>query len=175
MPGSYSTRLKALHWLVALVIVGTSILGFTFSDMPRGPEKNELLRLHASIGLLVLMLMALRLGVRLRDGAPAPLDPSTPRLNRTAKAAHWLMYGIVALLIVAGMFALFTVGWGVPFFGLFEVPSLFAERDMALHHLFETIHKGAWWTLAVLVGTHVLAALWHHGVKRDGTLSRIWF
>lgn len=175
MPETYSSRLKVLHWIAALLIVGSSVLGFYFSDMPRGDEKSELLRLHASFGLLILMLTAVRLVFRLRDGAPAPVDPDAVAVNRAAKLAHWVIYGILFVMIAAGMGALFTVGWGVPFFGLFEVPTMFAERDMDLHHLFEEIHVFAWWGLATLVGLHVLAALWHHVIKKDGTLKRIWF
>jgi len=168
----YGWLAKGLHWLVALQMVGLSVFGFIFADMPRGDEKTELLILHASFGLLLLAVMVVRLGVRLRSTRPAPLQPDAARMNALAHGVHLVLYLGVFLVIAAGMLTLMTVGWDVPFFGLFAVPTPF-ERDMDLHHLFEEIHIYGWWALAGFTGLHVLGALYHAFVLKDGTLRRM--
>jgi len=168
----YGWFAKSLHWLVALLMVGLSVVGFIFADMPRGDEKTELLILHASFGLLLLAAMVVRLGVRAVGARPAPLDPAVKRLNAVAHGVHMVLYLGIFLVIAAGMLTLMTVGWDVPFFDLFAVPTPF-ERDMDLHHLFEDIHVTGWWALAGLVALHLLGALYHALVLKDGTLSRM--
>ncbi|WP_286829694.1 MULTISPECIES: cytochrome b [Kordiimonas] len=168
----YGWLAKSLHWLVALLMVGMSVVGFIFADMPRGDEKTELLTLHASFGLLLLAFMVVRLGVRMKGVRPRPLDPSATRLNALAHTVHRVLYLVIFLVIAAGMLTLMTVGWDVPFFGLFAVPTPF-ERDMALHHLFEEIHIYGWWVLAGLVALHLIGAMYHAFVLKDGTLRRM--
>ena len=64
---------KALHWLIAVLILVMAWLGLTMGDMPNGPGKIATYALHKSIGLSILGLMVLRLGWRLYAGAPAPV------------------------------------------------------------------------------------------------------
>lgn len=172
---SYHPLIKLLHWVTVFMLVGTSLLGFYFSDMPRGDEKNELLRLHASVGLLIAMIVLSRIVVRFTTSAPPPINPIAKWQNRLAVSVHALLYAGLLLLIGAGMFALFTVGWDVPFFGMFSVSTMYDQRDMDLHHLFEEIHMITWWGVTVLVAMHVCAALYHRFIQRDETLSRMWF
>jgi len=172
---SYHPLIKLLHWITVILLVGTSLLGFYFSDMPRGDEKNELLRLHASIGLLIGVVVLSRVMLRFTVAAPPPINPATKWQNCTAASVHILLYAALLLLIGAGMFALFTVGWDVPFFSLFSVPTVYDQRDMDLHHFFEEIHVAVWWCTTALVALHVCAALYHTLKLRDKTLSRMWF
>jgi cytochrome b561 len=171
---TYSMPTRVLHWLTVLALVGTSILGFYFSDMPRGTEKSELIRLHASLGVLVLGLVLTRVGFRFAKKSPPPLEPKARVQNIAAHAVHGLLYIGLLVIVGGGMWTLFTVGWSVPFFGLFEIPTWY-ERDMALHHFYEEIHVTAWWVVTGLVALHVLAALFHKYVKKDATFSRMWF
>lgn len=170
----YHPVVKLLHWVTVAALVGTSILGFFFSDMPRGEEKTELLKLHASFGLLILGVVLCRIGARLLTTKPAPVMQGAKWQNRAAAALHGLLYTAMIALILAGMFALFSVGWGVSFFGLFEIPTPLI-RDIKLHHLFETIHVAVWWCLLVMVVGHLAAALHHHFIKRNALLARMWW
>ncbi|WP_308910737.1 cytochrome b [Pseudokordiimonas caeni] len=171
---SYNATAKGLHWIAVLLILGLSIVGLYFSDLPRGDEKTALRNMHASTGLLLLFLMVVRLGWRVRSGRPADLETTTPLQAKIAHGMHHLLYLNVFVLIGAGMMSILTTATPVPFFGLFEIPSPF-ERDMDLHHLYEEIHEGAWIALMVLVGLHIVAALYHAFVQKDATLRRMWF
>jgi len=63
-------------------------------------------------------------------------------------------------------------GKALSFFGLFEIPTPFAEnRDLS--EQLEQVHNLVAWTLMVLVGGHAFAALLHRYVAEDGVLQRM--
>ena len=64
------------HWLTTGLIIGLFIMGQIMEDMPRGPEKGELMTLHQSIGMLLLALVFARLVWRLTQGFPQAADPT---------------------------------------------------------------------------------------------------
>ncbi len=62
--------------------------------------------------------------------------------------------------------------YGVTYFGLFKIPPLAAENP-ATRDLLQEIHHELAYVLILLVVVHVLAALYHHFVKKDGVIQRI--
>ena len=57
----FGSLAKWLHWIAALGIFALIYLGLEQAAMERGPEKQELRALHASVALVVLLLMTVRL------------------------------------------------------------------------------------------------------------------
>lgn len=167
---TYGVLAKLLHWVVALLLVGLVIAGLTFTGMERGPERAQITQLHKSIGLLVLALMLVRLSWKFLNPTPADL-PGTPRWQGlAARLVHWGLYAAVFFQITAGI--LVSGQRPIPFFGLFEFGPLLVENEEQ-HELFEELHEIGWIVIAALVGVHVLAALYHHFVKKDGVLKRM--
>lgn len=163
---------KWLHWLVFFWIVGMIALGLTFAEMPDGDDKLQLMMLHASFGLTLLGLMALRLIWRWVNPVPSDL-PSIPAWRTFI--AHWVHRGLYLLIfcqMAAGMLAIATRARPIPFFGLFEINLGLADNDDA-HHLFEEIHEYGWIIISALVLLHALAALHHHFVLKNQTLRRM--
>lgn len=169
---AYGWPAKTLHWVLAIALVGQSVLGLVFEDMPRGDDKNELIRLHMSFGMLIFAFMLLRLGVRLSGDTPEPVEGTPVHIAKIAKVAHGLIYALIFLIVLAGMLTLMTVGWDITVFGVTVIPTPFAS-DRALHHLFEDIHVYGWYVLAGLVGLHLVGVLYHTLMLKDGTLARM--
>ncbi|WP_417462486.1 cytochrome b [Kordiimonas sp.] len=169
---AYGWPAKTLHWVLAIALIGQSVLGLVFADMPRGDDKNELIRLHMSFGTLIFAFMLLRLGVRLSGDTPKPEEGTPAYIAKIAQVAHGLMYALIFLVVLAGMFTLLTVGWDITVFGATVIPTPFA-RDMDLHHLFEKIHVYGWYVLSALVGLHLVGVLYHTLILKDGTLARM--
>jgi len=65
-------------------------------------------------------------------------------------------------------------GYTVNYFGLFELPDLLS-KDKALEHQLKDLHEYLADVLVALVCLHVLAALKHQFIDRDGLLSRMSF
>ena len=65
-----------------------------------------------------------------------------------------------------------SAGYPVAWFGFFQLPDLVMPSESLeeiLHEVHETLATG----LLVLAGVHVLAALKHQFVDRDGLMSRM--
>jgi hypothetical protein len=58
-----------LHWFSAALILGLLWLGWQMVDLPKGAERSAAYGLHKSLGLLSLLLLALRLAALLTAAA----------------------------------------------------------------------------------------------------------
>ncbi len=165
----YSAPAMALHWVQAILIVWLFWLGWTMLELPKGgPERSAAFALHKSLGLLALLLVTLRLVWR-RITPPPPLVGDA-REVRLAKAVHHVLYLLLLLLPLAGYLSSSFTEYPMRFFGI-ELPK-FGWPDKGLNKTFKEAHEFLAWSVAVLAGLHVAAALLH-GFRGDGTLSRM--
>lgn len=173
MPARYTWQAIALHWLLALLIVGMLWLGFSLEDIPRNtPARAFYVNLHKSFGVLVLLLVLLRIVWRATH-KPPPLPAGIPGWQ--AQAATWshrLLYLCMLLQPLSGYLASSFGKYGVKFFGL-PLPE-WAWESKAVQSFFGTIHGVVAVALVVLVALHVLAALKHLLVNRDQVFQRMW-
>ncbi len=147
----YSAAQIALHWLIA----GGVLFNYVMSDgMGRalhqaraGQEVTAAgVAPHVLVGMVLVVLVIARIGLRLWRGAPAA-GPGLRGL--VARVTHGLLYLLILLVPVLGALAWFA---GAPTGG----------------------PHGALSNLLVLVAAaHVLAALWHHLVLKDGAMRRM--
>ncbi|HSG59166.1 MAG TPA: cytochrome b [Woeseiaceae bacterium] len=165
----YGSLAKWLHWLVAILVVYLIYLGLQQSDMESGGERAAVRALHASVALLVLSLMLIRLIWRLLNESPAHPDGIPAWQRGAATLVHWGLYGAVFVQLTAGAMIVATDGKPVPFFGLFSLPLPVAE-DHDAHELWEEVHEVMWSVIALLVAVHVLGALYNHFVLKNDVL-----
>ena len=166
----YQPVLVALHWLLALMIIGLLCLGFfVLADMPNtDPKKLDILVWHMSGGMFVLVLMILRVIIRLRSARPATARTGSPVLDRLASIAHASLYVIVFLMIATG----WTTGWLIS--GVFQPNGGPLPDNFAVFPTFQA-HAALATLLAILIAAHIAAALYHQFVLKDGLFSRVWF
>jgi cytochrome b561 len=170
--GKYDKGARALHWLGALLVVVALLAGWKMVGLPFSPLKVKAFNWHKWVGITVLVLTLLRIVWRATHKPPAPLP--MPAWQR--KVAHTL-HGLLYLLLLAQP----MVGWanssaaGIPvvWFGVLPLPD-FVPRDKVLAGNLEHLHGLLGLSLGVLIALHILAALKHHFIDRDGTLRRMW-
>jgi cytochrome b561 len=167
---TYGTVAKLLHWISALLLVGLVIVGLQVAELEGGPEKQSLEGLHISVGLLLLALMVVRLLWKLVELRPADPPDSPPWQNVAARVTHWALYATIFFQIGIGVIS--EGQRPIHFFNLFAFGPI-VERNPARHEFLEEVHASAWIVIAVLAGLHVIAALYHHFVKRDNVLRRM--
>lgn len=166
---TYGTVARTFHWLGAALILFQIPLGFVMHDQPLGPDKLANYATHKSLGLLLFALVALRLAWRLLRPAP-PLPPDTPGWQRfVARATHFVMYALLFLMPVTGLLRSQAANFQVSFFGLFTVPTL-VQPDDAFSKGMHEAHEIQALVLTTLVVAHVLAALYHHFLRKDDVL-----
>ena len=168
----YTPTAIALHWLMALLIIGLLALGYYMADLPKGvPNRADFFNLHKSLGLLAGILIVLRLYWRRKHPAPS-LPASMP--NWTRQAADWghrLLYICMVLQPVSGYLSSSFNKYGVKFFGL-PLPK-WTDEDANLSHLFKESHEFIATLLVALIVLHVLAALKHKLIDRDQIVQRM--
>lgn len=170
MPARYHPVLVVLHWLLAFCLFGLLVAGTTLLAPVANDDPSKLLsfRLHMGLGLLTLFLMVVRLAVRLTTRTPSPAVTGTPALDRLARINHWALY--VLAFVMAGSGIALSRASGLPdaVFGTGAMPPDFAGYTA------RQVHGLASRLLMALIALHVAAALWHHFIRRDGVLSRMW-
>ena len=152
---SYSGLQIALHWIIVLLIAVNYIVSDGMGRALRAVLKAEAVTgltpaVHVYVGLAVLALVALRVIVRLFQGAPAPLGDGPEILEKAAGAAHGLLYVL-----------------------LFAVPALGALAWYGKIGLLGEVHVVVMNGMLVLAGLHAAAALYHHYILKDSVLMRM--
>jgi cytochrome b561 len=168
----YGSLAKALHWLIAIGLFALLYLGLQQSEMPRGDERSYIRFVHASIAVVVLLLMTIRIAWRFMN--KVPLHPEgVPAWQRTAATlVHWGLYITVFVQLIAGAMVNGTGGRGVPVFGWFTIPMPVAKNGDA-HEWWEEVHEFVWIPIAVLITIHVLGALYNHFKLKNDVLRRM--
>ena len=169
----YHPLLVTLHWLLAALILAALAVGFLgLAATPNtDPGKIGILRLHMAGGMLILALMLVRLVVRLLTRRPPVATTGHRGLDRLAPIAHHGFYVLVLLMVgtgfatglLAGLPEIVFAGSGAPL-----PPSFAAYPTWTAHGYLAAL-------LAGLIALHVLAALYHQFVRRDGLFRRMSF
>ncbi|WP_020656442.1 cytochrome b [Massilia niastensis] len=169
----YTTTAILLHWLIALLIIGTFTLGLVMTDIPGlTPTKLRYYSWHKWAGVTVLGLAALRLLWRLANHPPAYADEMPAWQRGAAHGLHGLLYVLMFAVPLSGYFYSLASGVPVMYFGVLDLPVLIAP-DPALKAILKDVHYWLNMLLATLVGVHVAAALKHLIVDRDGVMQRM--
>jgi cytochrome b561 len=170
-PQRYTTTAIVLHWLLALVILGSFIVGVYMTDLPLSPQRLKLYNWHKWAGIVILTLSAVRLLWRLTHRPPADV-PMPAWQRRTAHAVHVLLYALFFAVPLAGWAYSSAAGFPVVVFGVIPLPD-FVPASKELAEAIKPLHKILAFAMAALVLAHVGAALKHQLVDRDGLLSRM--
>jgi cytochrome b561 len=162
-----------LHWSLALTIIGMIGFGWWMNHIPARPDRFFYRSIHADIGYVILLLTVLRLVWRLVN--PTPTMPA--ETSRWQKVAAHVSHGALYLAVIV----VTLLGWAhsgahapdySDFVGLFHVPQ-FTAPDRAAAAAYEDRHILFAYVLLALIAVHVIAALWHHFIRRDRVVARM--
>lgn len=169
MTDTYDARTIRLHWLTAALVLGLWTLGQCIDFFPRGLPRITARSLHISFGVALALLLLARVFWRLRGGVT--LAPTPGLAGRLAVAMHYLLYLLVAAVVMIGIACVWIRGDNL--FNLFTVPA-FDPSNKALREDAVDLHGLIANVLLFAAGLHAAAALWHHHVLKDGVLRRMW-
>ena len=127
---------------------------------------------HKSVGLLMLLLLVIRLLWLLLNPTPKPLATHKPWERILASISHRLLYLLILVLCISGYLISTSKGTGIEFFGWFEIPPL-KQLSSDNTDLAGEVHFYLAWTLIIIAAFHAAAALKHHFIDRDDTLTNI--
>lgn len=162
----------SLHWLMALIIIGMYPLGLYIDSLGYYDAAYKTVpHWHKSIGIMLMILLVARLLWRTITVQPKVLSHSIVH-KRVVKIAHSSLYVLMAVALVSGYMISTADGRGLEVFNWFTVPALppLMENQEDVAGL---IHYWATTLLISMAGLHALAALKHHFINKDKTLSRM--
>ena len=173
--GQYGAIAKLFHWVTLGLMLMALPLGFVIQHV-KDASKMGFYALHESVGLTILFVALARLAWRWLSPPPSLLN-DMPKLFRAASAAvHHSLYALLILQPLLGFMA--TNAWGFPmrgataYLGFIEFPK-FMEAWEGLAKILSLLHSIGGWLLVVLIALHIAGALFHHAIRRDGTLMRM--
>lgn len=165
----YTAVAIALHWLIALALLGNLLVGFWMADLALSPLKLKVYSWHKWSGVTIFVLVVLRVLWRLTH-RPPPLPASMPRWQVTAShVSHALIYVLTLAIPLTGWLYSSARGFQTVWFGVLPIPDAIG-KNVALSDLLHDAHENLNLLLAALVIVHVAAALKHHFVDRDSVL-----
>jgi len=168
----YTSVAILLHWVMAALILVTWSIAIVVGDMPLSPIRITGFSWHKWLGVTVFFLVVVRLLWRATHPAPK-LDVAMPAWQeKIMELTHVALYLLMVVIPLVGWVMSSAKGYTVNYFGLFDLPDL-VDKDKALGHLLKEVHEWLANGLMVLVGLHVLAALKHQFIDKDGLLSRM--
>ena len=161
---------RILHWVMAAMLLAMLFIGV--SMVASLGDYHRLVAVHRPLGIMILLLAAIRLANRRVTELP-PFPPTMSRRERfAASSAERLLYAL--------MFALPLVGWGmlsaghypIVMFGAVHLPPILPARPM----LYATLRKAHTILALLLFATflaHLTAVLFHTLIVRDRLLDRM--
>jgi len=171
---AYRRTARLFHWGMALLVLAMIPAGVLMVQPDIGRSlQNTLFIFHKNVGVLLLILIALRLLYRWRN-PPAALPADVPAWQRVAAgASHVAIYTMLFVMPLAGYIRVKAGGFPIESLDALGVPSLVVRSD-ALAEVAKTVHYYGAILIALLIATHIAAAAYHGIIRKDGVFSRIW-
>jgi cytochrome b561 len=157
-----------LHWLMAALILAMLFIGVAMVSSLS--DYHRLVAIHKPIGILILVLVAIRLVNRLFN-PPPPLPAGMPSILRfLAHASHWLLYALMFAMPLIGWGMLSAAGYPIQLVGSFHLPPIL-PHDAALYATLRPLHTVLAFVLFATFLVHLGAALTHALIFRDGVFE----
>lgn len=189
----YTKTAILLHWLIALGIIVMFGLGWYMTDLPKeGPKamaydlfdlgiftwqlpeevtaRTFYFNLHKSIGVTLLLLIAIRVYWRLTHEPPALLSSIKAWERKLADTVHKVFYLLMVAMPVSGLIMATYSKYGVKWFGIPLIPGL---DNKAIRENFVEVHEIVGFVLLLLIVLHIAGALKHKFIDKDETMKRM--
>jgi len=162
-----------LHWLVAIIIIGLFALGYWMVELgyydpwyKQGPD------IHRSIGLILFVLMLFRVAWKIIETKTKSLESHNKIEQVAGSLTHKLLYLLVFVIMFSGYLISTADGRAIEVFQWFTIPSL-GELFTNQEDIAGLIHQYVAYAMITLVALHAMAALKHHFIDKDKTLTRM--
>ena len=176
----YVFSARVLHWLMAAGFIFMWICGYAMTSLVAddSPTEEFLFGLHISVGVTLLMLLALRIIVRVRN-TPPPLPEHMAGWEKTGShLGHFGLYLLPAAVITVGWAETDFGGHGVRWFGL-SMPKLFPTMEtlwgLNLEEITAFLHEWGAYAMLILALVHVAAVIKHKWFDGHDVLQRMNF
>ncbi|ALB02177.1 branched-chain alpha-keto acid dehydrogenase subunit E2 [Francisella persica ATCC VR-331] len=166
----YSLSVRALHALLAFLIIAQLILGFSYTN--NFFDSGWIINLHKSFGVVTFFVIPLLVIARIISVRPAYKPPLPLFQLLIAKVVHLWIYISAFSMAFSGVVGSMLMGFSWNIFFIIPFPELLTtnvplgEEVFSYHYIFSSI-------LLILVIIHIAAALSHQLIVKDNILNRM--
>ena len=164
----YSRTMRALHWLIALLLIALLIAGMVMVNSTDEATKFAIIQIHAPLGILAGLLLLVRIFFAFRHPRPAP-DPNwSPMVKWGSKIVHILLYILPFALVSTGIGTMVLSGLGP----MLQSGNFGPWPDMSIvppaqgHSLFAKLFM-------VSLVLHIAGAIYHQWIVKDNLIARM--
>lgn len=168
----YTLTAIALHWLMAVLLLGMFSVGLTMVELPLSPWKLKVYSWHKWAGVTLFLLVWVRLAWRFTHRPPALPDNMSVPMRLAAHAGHGLLYLLMIAIPISGWLMSSAKGFQTVYLGVLPIPDLL-DKNKELGDLLREVHEALNFLLAIVVVGHAGAALKHHLIDKDDVLTRM--
>jgi cytochrome b561 len=166
----YSKRMVIVHWLTLALLIAGWYLG---EDLAEATDESKATLagyiVHMLVGGTVLLLTMTRLVFRSKDGTPPAIGQSA--VDKLAKGIHHILYFLLFILPISGVITITTSDAAKAL--LAGDANLLPKKDGYEHVFAHEVHETLVTVLIVLVAVHLLGAIKHQFITKDGLMERM--
>lgn len=167
----YKPASKLLHWVTTALLIAQYLVGWIMPDIKRGMSPGRMMSVHLSIGISILAIALVRYLWRLANPViPASGMPVWQRAS--SEVVHFLLYALLLCTTLSGWIFASARGWTIDFLGVLPLPAVVAQGS-EIGRALGRLHGALSSVLLAGIAVHVLAALVHALVWRDGVMRRM--
>jgi cytochrome b561 len=169
MNQTYKKSQKILHWLLAFPVLFWLFVSGALVESSEGADKAMILPIHSGGAIIILCLMIFRFRLRLANTV-IPSAALKPYERIWSVRTHLTMYALVLLMVLSG------IGQGIFFeqeVRIFGFINITLEHNESIVVIFHFIHETTANIFKLLIAIHILAALKHQFIDRNGLLKRM--
>ncbi len=168
----YPLRTRILHWLTAVLIFTTLLVGFVMVNSI--DSYAVLVGLHMTLGVVVLCIVVFRVANRFTHRAPTLPDTVGRVEHKLVIGSELTLYALMVAQPLVGWAMVSATGRPPVIFGSLRLPRI-APFDADLFFVLRQTHSVLAYALVAVIAAHVSAVLLHTLTLRDRMLSRMAF
>lgn len=168
----FSKPTVLLHWIIAIPFIAMLIIGLILDEMEKGPNKFELIGTHKSVGVLIFVLAVVRILWRMKNKFPKPLSEMPNWQKGLASTAHWVLIIGTVMMPISGIVMSIGGGHSVGIFGVELITGSGVENNL-MDKTGHIMHGLGSKLILLFLVLHIVGAIKHQYMDKDGTLSRI--
>jgi cytochrome b561 len=164
----YSKGTIAIHWITTILILILFPLGKYMADLP-AEEKMGMIKVHAILGILILLLTLIRSWYYFKKKRPADIKTGSKFNDKLVTWIHNIFYFLLFGIAFSGIATMIAGGYGDALQASnFEFINERSQiTPLKPHGILATI-------MMLLLLMHVLGVLKHYIFTKENTLKRIF-
>ena len=166
----FTARMRFFHWLTAAMVL--TMLGIGLAMVASLAYYHRLISIHRPLGIFVLIVVVIRFINRHYSTLPPFLPTMSQRERSAASASELFLYALLVIQPLIGWGMLSAARYPIMLYGSIHLLPILPHNVM-FYAVLRKAHTVLAYLLLLTILAHLAAILFHTGVLRDGTFSRM--